>query len=181
MSQGACFPCLAGQFKASQDDVDAACQRCPMGQYQPNLSGKSCINCEVGRVQQSRGALECVVCLPGTFQARAGQAACDTIDECPAGKERGASTPSSQGRCVSCPMGQAKANNGKWDAACFDCAPGRYSKGAAAECTLCAAGTFQDALSRARARLALLGDLQPSRAARLLAIASFAPRVSSAR
>ena len=145
VSQGACFPCLAGQFKVPSDDVDAKCQRCPAGKYQPNLASASCTECARGTVQNTEGAFNCVACHPGHYQGQSGQAVCSALSECPAGMQRTHNTRSSAGYCAACAAGQAKTNNGKWDTPCSECASGRYAESAASACTLCAGGTYQDA------------------------------------
>ena len=153
-----CIGCIKGQYA----ELGSACQACPLGTYQDQLSESQCKDCDVGMYADVlAGSSECKFC-PIGFYVRdvLPRSACSS---CNAGKFQ----PSNDAirvvsDCLSCTKGRYQSSTGS--ASCLECEPGTFQTSdvdSATSCKFCQAGqAFKDSLSLCTA--CIKGQYQPS-------------------
>lgn len=140
-TQGACVPCQAGRYAASEETKE--CTPCAEGMFsakEGSTSVDDCSPCEAGTYAPAPGSSACVDCPPGNYCRRP---KLSFYSPCKPGTY---SSKNGQLSCLSCDEGKFAASNGS--AVCEGCPRGTYLEftGASLEsmCLSCPAGRYGD-------------------------------------
>ena len=157
----ACTACAPGTFSHTRGV--AHCKMCTEGHFSHMKGAVKCQKCAPGKFQPFRSRSYCKICPNGRFQPKKMATKCERCKGCAAGQYRYGCKPETRGgMCLSCPLGKAKAKDGRGGCAsckagtfqsvegkryCLPCAAGRYAdymgSTVCESCKLCPTGTFR--------------------------------------
>ena len=169
-STSQCIGCPAGRFnaKTSGSTTEASCKGCSVGRFNDQDGQETCKYCETGRFNNKTGQAACKLCVTGKSNAGTGNTDCAA---CPAGRVVHSTLPlhckicpagmfqplvhlNYTVTCAMCPTGLYIDDPATIDimhsslASCLACPKGREFVNRTTECTICAAGRFQNSSTK---------------------------------
>jgi hypothetical protein len=140
LSNQSCTLCLAGQYRRQSDQNSAACSPCKAGSFAERAGSSRCSDCPLKYFSRAHGTM-CSACKPGKYSTLGTQKpssgevskehkSCTKYKSCPAGEfltgrlvkgGSGNAQVLAGGRCVSCPSGKYKPEDGLWSSSCMVC------------------------------------------------------------
>jgi hypothetical protein len=137
-----CVQCAFGEFQNLNGTIE--CQPCAAGTYSMQhgaVAAESCSQCSAGQMDSDVDATTpCVLCQRDTYSNETGVTVCK---DCPLGRGVGFMGATSEGDCLSCPLGKVDHDQLP-TTPCVGCPPGKYQDFFGGQfCIECGGGKYQ--------------------------------------